>query len=247
MSNLANKMGENTLFARTGGAPSLAVGMAHIFSSAFGNNLMAMWYHFAIMFEAIFILTTLDAGTRVARFMLQDMLGNIYKPLGNNSSNLSNIFSSLVIVGAWGYFLYVGVSDPNGGVNILWPLFGMSNQMLAGIAMCLATVLIIKSGKKNYAFVTAIPLIFLLSVTTTAIFQKTFSPNIKIGFFAMAELWQYKIDSLMICGAENIQAAKDLIFNQKLVGYIAISFALILWIVVFEGVRKTLPIIFDRK
>lgn len=240
MNNLAVEMGENTLFSRTGGAPSLAVGMAHIFSSAFGSNLMAMWYHFAIMFEAIFILTTLDAGTRVARFMLQDLLGNVYKPLGNNSSNFSTIFSSALIVSAWGYFLYMGVLDPNGGVNILWPLFGMSNQMLAGIAMLLATVLIIKSGKKKYFLVTALPLLFLLSVTTSAVFQKVFSTDVKIGFFAMAKSWQNKIDNLMITG-DQISVAQNLIFNQKLVGYIALSFVVILWIVVFEGVRKSLP------
>jgi carbon starvation protein len=246
MTNLADKMGENTLFARTGGAPSLAVGMAHIFSSAFGSNLVAIWYHFAIMFEAIFILTTLDAGTRVARFMLQDMLGNIYKPLGNNSSNFSNIFSSTLIVTAWGYFLYMGVLDPNGGVNMLWPLFGMSNQMLAGIAMVLAMVLIIKSGKKKYFLVTALPLLFLLTVTTCAVFQKVFSTDIKIGFFAMAKNLQYKIDNLLIAG-DKISLTQDLIFNQKLVGYIALSFVIILWIVVFEGIRKSLPYFFIKK
>jgi carbon starvation protein len=251
MNNLARDMGENSLFSRTGGAPSLALGMASIFSSAFGGalgkDMLSMWYHFAIMFEAIFILTTLDAGTRVARFMLQDMLGNIYKPLGNNSSIFSAILSSFLIVAAWGYFLYLGVIDPNGGVNILWPLFGMSNQMLAGIAMLLATVLIAKSSRKKYAFITAIPLVFLLSVTTTAVLEKVFSANEKIGFFAMANGLQIKLDNALITGAEKITMTQNLIFNQKLVGYIALSFVAVLWIVVIEGTRKVITPIWDKK
>ncbi len=244
MDSLARDMGENSLFSRTGGAPSLALGMASIFSSAFGGTfgkgMLAMWYHFAIMFEAIFILTTLDAGTRVARFMLQDMLGNIYKPLGNNSSIFSAILASFLIVAAWGYFLYLGVMDPSGGVNILWPLFGMSNQMLAGIAMSLATVLIVKSGKKKYAFVTAIPLAFLVVVTTSAVLTKVFSADEKIGFFAMASSLQNALDNALVIGTEKIALTQDLIFNQKLVGYIALSFLVVLWIVVIEGVRSCL-------
>lgn len=235
MTNLAAQMGESSLFGRSGGAPSLAVGMASIFSSAFGNNMIAIWYHFAIMFEAIFILTTLDAGTRVARFMLQDLLGNIYKPFANRSSNFSAIITSFIIVAAWGYFLYIGIIDPNGGVNILWPLFGMSNQMLAGIALVLATVIISKSKKRKYFFITAIPLVFILAVTTTAVIEKVFSPNIKIGFLAFANHLQNQINSGQ---AANIELTKQMIFNQKLVGATAIFFAIILWIVVFDGARK---------
>ncbi len=238
MKELAAQMGENTLFSRTGGAPSLAVGMATIFSSAFGSNMLSLWYHFAIMFEAIFILTTLDAGTRVARFMLEDLLKFREKNL--HKSILASLFSSFLIVAAWGYFLYIGVIDPSGGVNILWPLFGMSNQMLAGIALVLATVIIFKSNRRKYFFVTAIPLIFLLITVSWAVLEKVFSSDVKIGFFALANSLQFNLEHGLILGAENISTAKKTIFNQRLVGTIALSFAAILWIVVIDGIRSCL-------
>jgi carbon starvation protein len=235
MTNLAIQMGENSLLSRTGGAPSLAVGMAHIFSSAFGSNLLSMWYHFAIMFEAIFILTTLDAGTRVARFMLEDLFGlRKYKSL---NPTFITIFSSLLIVMSWGYFLYMGVLDPSGGVNILWPLFGMSNQMLAGIALVLATAIILQTKHKKYFFITAIPLIFLLVTISWAVLEKVFSSDAKIGFLAMADVWKNKID-LGILTIEEISSAKKVIFNQKLISFIALSFMAILWIVVIDFCRN---------
>lgn len=243
MDGLAAQMGEKTLFSRTGGAPSLAVGMATIFSSAFGANMLSMWYHFAIMFEAIFILTTLDAGTRVARFMLEDLLGFRHNKKMQEST-LAALFSSFLIVSAWGYFLYMGVIDPSGGVNILWPLFGMSNQMLAGIALVLATIIILKSEQRKFFFIAAIPLVFVVTTTSWAVIEKVFSSDARIGFFALANSWQFKLENNLIIGAENIAIAKKMIFNQRLVGCIALSFMAILWIVILDAARSF--IVFSR-
>ena len=236
MQMLAKEMGESTLFARTGGAPSLAVGMATIFSTAFGQGMLAVWYHFAIMFEAVFILTTLDAGTRVARFMLQDLLGHISKPLGETSSWLSSLFSSVLVVAAWGYFLIMGVLDPNGGVYILWPLFGISNQMLAGIALTVATGILIKSGKLKYAWVTGLPLTWLAICTTTAAYEKVFSANPKIGFFAGANDLAAKLASGAL-PPDKAAIAPQLIFNQQFDGWIAAFFMAILWVIIIDMLR----------
>lgn len=231
MNQLAKDMGETSLFARTGGAPSLAVGMASIFGSAFGKSMLALWYHFAIMFEAIFILTTLDAGTRVGRFMLQDMLGNFNKKLGETSYMPSVILTSAIVVAGWGYFLYIGVIDPNGGVNILWPLFGISNQMLAAIALCVATGILVKSGKLKYAWVTGLPLVWLVTITSTAAYEKIFSEDVRIGFFAAANDLSSKLASGAL-SAEKAAVAPQLIFNQQLDAYLTLFFVAMLWIVI---------------
>lgn len=239
MNQLAKDMGENSLFARTGGAPSLAVGMASIFGNAFGKSMLALWYHFAIMFEAIFILTTLDAGTRVGRFMLQDMLGNIWPKIGRTSWMPSVIFTSGLVVAGWGYFLYIGVIDPNGGVNILWPLFGIANQMLAAIALCVATGILVKSGKLKYAWITGLPLAWLVIVTSTAAWQKIFSDDVRVGFFAAANDLATKLATGTL-PPEKATVAPHLIFNQQLDAYLTMFFVVVLWIVIFDTARVTL-------
>ncbi len=236
MELLAKEMGESTLFARTGGAPSLAVGMASIFGSAFGQGMLALWYHFAIMFEAIFILTTLDAGTRVGRFMLQDMLGNIWPKLGNTSWYPSVLLTSALVVAGWGYFLYIGVIDPNGGVNILWPLFGIANQMLAAIALSVATGILIKSGKHRYAWVTGLPLAWLITITSTAAWQKIFSDDVRVGFFAAANDMAAKLAAGAL-PPEKAAVAPQLIFNQHLDAWLTIFFVVVLWVVVLDMLR----------
>ncbi len=236
MGALAKEMGESTLFARTGGAPSLAVGMASIFSTAFGQGLIALWYHFAIMFEAIFILTTVDAGTRVGRFMVQDALGQIWPAMGRTSWYPSVLISSTIIVAGWGYFLYVGVIDPNGGINILWPLFGIANQMLAAIALTVACGILVKSGKARYVWVTGLPLCWIAVVTTTAAFQKIFSTDAKLGFFAAANALKEQVAAGTL-SPERLKVAPTLIFNQQLDGWLTVVFLLIMWIVIIEMLR----------
>ncbi len=236
MHALAQSMGEQTLFARTGGAPSLAVGMASIFGSSFGRGLAALWYHFAIMFEVVFILTTLDAGTRVGRFMLQDLLGQVWTPLGRTSWYPSVLFASTLLVAGWGYFLYVGVIDPNGGVNILWPLFGIANQMLAAIALTVASGILIKSGRARYALVTLAPLAWLAIVTTTAAWQKIVSPDVHIGFLAAASDLAAKLAAGTL-SAGRAAVAPQLIFNQRLDAALTLLFTAILWLVILDMAR----------
>jgi len=209
MHALAQAVGEQTLFNRTGGAPAFAVGMAHIFSSSLGGQaVMAIWYHFAIMFEALFILTVLDAGTRVGRFMLQDALGHVWKPLGRTGWYPSILATSALIVAAWGLFLWQGVKDPLGGINSLWPLFGICNQLLAAVALCVATTIIVKMGKARYSPVTLAPLAWLVAVTFTASWHKMFDPDPRIGFLAHAR----QLASSAAPGHE----ASRFIFNDRL-------------------------------
>src|SRR5690242_424464 len=187
MSTMAHNVGESTLFFRTGGAPAFALGMAKIFSDSLGGTgVMAIWYHFAIMFEALFILTVLDAGTRVARFMLQDALGHVWKPMGRTSWYPSIVVTSAIMVSAWGYFLWQGIRDPLGGINSLWPIFGICNQLLAAVALCVATTIIVKMGRARFMWVTLAPLAWLVSVTFSAAWHKVFDPNPLIGMLAHA-------------------------------------------------------------
>ena len=236
MDQLAKDVGETTLFARTGGAPSLAVGMASIFANAFGKNLLAMWYHFAIMFEAVFILTTLDAGTRVGRFMLQDILGNIHPKLGRTSWLPSTILTSAIVVACWGYFLYIGVIDPNGGVNILWPLFGISNQILAAIALSVGTAILIRTGRVKFAWITGMPLAWLAIITSTAAFQKIFSEDVRVGFLAGANAMTEKVNSGII-SEEKINIMNQLIFNLRFDAVITATLTIVLWLVIFDVLK----------
>jgi carbon starvation protein len=237
MHALAQAVGEQTLFNRTGGAPAFAVGMAHIFSSSLGGQaVMAIWYHFAIMFEALFILTVLDAGTRVGRFMLQDALGHVWEPLGRTSWYPSILATSALIVAAWGSFLWQGVKDPLGGINSLRPLFGISNQLLATVALCVATTIIIKMRKVRYSLVTLLPLAWLVAVTFTASWQKMFDSNPRIGFLAHARQ--------LAASAAGSEVSR-LIFNDRLdaavTGVLVFLVALILlesvflWMSVLSG------------
>ncbi|MGY1455760.1 carbon starvation CstA family protein [Streptomyces sp. SS8] len=225
----AKAVEEETLIARTGGAPTLAVGMAEIFSQVFGGaGMKAFWYHFAIMFEALFILTTVDAGTRVGRFMLQDMLGNVWKPIGRVTWKPGIWITSALVVGAWGYFLYVGVTDPLGGINQLFPLFGIANQLLAAIALTLATTLLIKAGKLRWAWVPGLPLAWDVAVTFTAGWQKIFSGDPKVGFFANRERFVDAIEAgQVLAPAKNMDEMHTVVLNQTVDGVIMALFLLV--------------------
>jgi carbon starvation protein len=228
----ANEVEEQTLVARTGGAPTLAVGMSQIFSSAFGTGLTAFFYHFAIMFEALFILTTVDAGTRVGRFMLQDTLGNVWKPIGRVSWTPGLWLTSAIVVGSWGYFLYTGVTNPLGGINQLFPLFGIANQLLAAVALSLATTLLIKHGKIRWAWITAIPLAWDATVTLTASFQKVFSSDPRVGFFTQRNRFQDALDrGEVLAPAKDVGDMEQVVLNSTIDGLLAAFFAVLIIIV----------------
>jgi len=243
MQALAHSVGENTVLARTGGAPSLAIGMAHIFSRAFGESLTALWYHFAILFEALFILTTLDAGTRVGRFMLQDLVGHAWAPLGRTSWYPSVVLCSAAFVVGWGYFLIQGVLDPLGGINSLWPLFGISNQLLAAVALCVGTTILIKAGKARYAWVTLAPLAWLLTVTLTAGWQKIFASDPRLGFLSHARTTLGQVAS----GALDPVKGARLVFNDRLDAVVAATFMGVTVVLVGACVREWTLILARRK
>lgn len=258
MENLAAQVGESTLFARTGGAPSLAVGMATVFASLTSNSMIAIWYHFAIMFEALFILTTLDAGTRVGRFMLQDTLSSVFPsfaPIKHSAEAgrtgagggkpWAGVLAAAIFCSAWGYFLYAGTLNPLGGINSLWPLFGISNQMLGVIALSVACVIIVKSGKARYVWTTALPMIWMLIVTSSASAEKLFSDNVRIGFLAhAADLRQKLADGTL--DPATADRASQLILNDHINAGICVFFTLITWIMVFETLRTIYNILANK-
>ncbi len=234
MAALAHSVGEQTLYNRTGGAPAFAVGMAQIFSRSLGGDaVLAIWYHFAIMFEALFILTVLDAGTRVGRFMLQDALSHVWKPLGRISWYPSILSTSALIVGAWGFFLWQGVKDPLGGINSLWPLFGIANQLLATVALCVATTIVIKMHRARYALVTLLPLCVLVSITFTASYYKIFDANPRIGFLAHAKLL-----ATQIVVAPKPDEIVRLIFNDRLDAAVAGVLVCLVSLILIESVLE---------
>ncbi len=218
LTQIARDVGEKTLLSRTGGAPTLAVGMSQILSGFLGGQtMMGIWYHFAILFEALFILTTVDAGTRVARFMIQDMIGSVVPAFRRTDSWLNNLAGSALAVAAWGYFLYQGVIDPMGGINTLWPLFGISNQMLAGIALILCTVILFKMKRERYAWVTILPTLWLLVCTLTAGLQKVFSDNPKIGFLSHARKFEDALASGNVLAPAKTLAEMQRVINNDYV------------------------------
>jgi len=237
---LARNVGEASLLSRTGGAPSLAVGMAHIFSNVLGGTTaMALWYHFAIMFEALFILTTLDAGTRVGRFMLQDLGKHLWEPFGRTAWYPAIVLSSAIFVAMWGHFLYQGVIDPLGGINSLWPLFGIANQLLATVALCVGTTVIIKTGKQRYAWVTLLPLAWLVIVTMSAAYTKIFSPDPRLGFLAHASLFSQQVaQGVTPKGVKSLIDASRIIFNDRVDAAVAAFFALSVLVILADSARE---------
>jgi carbon starvation protein len=249
MQALAQEVGEKSLLSRTGGAPSLAVGMAHIFSRVLGGSTaMALWYHFAIMFEALFILTTVDAGTRVGRFMLQDLLKHVWAPIGRVSWYPGVVMASGIVVAMWGYFLYQGVMDPLGGINSLWPLFGISNQLLAAVALCVGTTVIIKMGKARYAWVTILPLTWLAIVTMTAGVEKIFSTDPRLGFLSHARMVGEGLAiGALPPGVQTLADARRLILNDRIDTAVAAFFLLSVIVILVASAHEWFTVLSGRK
>lgn len=237
ITNTAKEIGEHTILSRTGGAPTLAVGMAEIFST-FLAGAKAFWYHFAILFEAVFILTAVDAGTRVGRFMLQDLVGNFYKPFAQTQEFKYNVLASFIVCVAWGYFLYQGAIDPFGGINSLWSLFGIANQMLAAIALAVAATIMIKMGKARYAWVGIVPFVFLSVTTLTAGFQKVFHEKASIGFLAAAKKYQEGINSgQVIAPAKNMDVMQQIVTNNYVDAILTLFFGIVVILMIIESLR----------
>ncbi|SDE42670.1 carbon starvation protein [Variovorax sp. CF079] len=238
----AKDVGESTILGRAGGAPTLAVGMAHILHQAIGGPaMMAFWYHFAILFEALFILTAVDAGTRAGRFMLQDLLGSFVPALKRTDSMVANLIATFLCVGAWGYFLYQGVVDPLGGINTLWPLFGISNQMLAAVALMLGVVVLFRMKRERYAWVAILPAAWLLVCTLTAGWQKIFSPDPKVGFLSHAAKYADGLaQGVLIAPAKTPEAMARIVFNDRLDAGLCALFIFVVLSVLFYSVRACL-------
>jgi len=247
MEQLAKSVGEETLLNRTGGAPSLAVGMAHIFSGSIGGErLLGIWYHFAIMFEALFILTVLDAGTRVGRFMVQELAGRYLPWIARTHSWPSTIVTSGVIVAAWGYFLYQGVLDPLGGINSLWPLFGIANQILASVALVVATTILLKMGRTRYVWVTLVPMAWLVTVTLTGSWQKLFHDDPRIGFLAQASGLEQRIAEGKVEDAK-LAETRRVIFNNRLDAGVTGFFAVLILLLLAEAATEWYLILSGRR
>ena len=242
LTDTAREIGENTILSRTGGAPTLAVGMAQILHGLIpGEGMMAFWYHYAILFEALFILTTIDAGTRVARFMIQDLVGLAYPPFQRTENWAGNIASTLIAVSLWGYFLYQGVVDPLGGINTLWPLFGIANQMLAGIALVFCSVVMVKMKREKFLWIPLVPSAWLLVCTLTAGWQKLFHPDPKIGFIANARKFADAAARGEVLGpAKSIEDMQRVVFNNYLDAGLCALFVAVLVAMVFFGLRAAL-------
>jgi carbon starvation protein len=241
LTHTAQAVGEHTIISRAGGAPTLAVGMAQILSGVTGEAMMAFWYHFAILFEALFILTAVDAGTRAGRFMLQDLLGTFVPSMKRTESWVASLIATGLCVAGWGYFLYQGVVDPLGGINTLWPLFGISNQMLAGIALILATCVLFRMKRDRFAWVTAVPTVWLLACTLTAGWQKVFDANPRVGFLAHAQKYQAALaDGKLLAPAKSIDQMRQVIFNDYLDAGLAAMFMLVVISVLGFGIRTVL-------